>query len=351
MTKKGFLFLIVLLIGALLVIERTASAAGGWTLIGWNDLGMHCMDGDYSIYTILPPYNNVHAQLIDSNGRLVRSGGSVTVTYSAVADSSGSINSISSPKTNFWQFVNGLFGVTLAPETGLTGNAMPGSGAGAMKFDSSTNWFIADGIPLTPYDDAGNTNYYSMMRLTARDTAGAVLATTDIVLPVSDEMDCSSCHASWVRSDTQPSSGWVSNPLRIKDYKLNILKLHDDRQSGDQTYAAALAANGYSSDGLYATVTAKGKPILCAACHGSNALGAAGQPGVAPLTQSVHGYHAHVTDPATGQTLNDTENRSACYRCHPGSETRCLRGVMGDSVAADGTSGLAAQGRRMFREL
>lgn len=342
MKKRGLLFLTVLVLAALLVAGRI-TAAGGWTLIGWNDLGMHCMDGDYSIYTILPPYNTIHAQLIDSSGHLVKSGSGVTVTYSAVADTGGSINTTSAAKTNFWQFVNGLFGVSLPPETGLTGNAMPGGGTSAMKFDPSTNWFIADGIPLTPYDDAGNTNYYSMMRLTARDSSGAALATTDIVLPVSDEMDCSSCHASWVRSDTQPSSGWASNPLLIKDYKLNILKLHDDRQRGDQTYAAALAANGYSNAGLYATVTGNGKPILCAACHASNALGAAGQPGVAPLTQSVHGYHAHVTDPVTGQRLDDTQNRSACYRCHPGSQTRCLRGVMGNSVAADGTMAIQCQ--------
>ncbi len=341
--KKGNLLFLAVLVACALLVVVPITAAGGWTLIGWNDLGMHCMDGDYSIYTILPPFNNIHAQLIDSSGHLVKSGSGVSVTYSAVADAGGSINSTSAAKTNFWQFVNGLFGVSISPETGLTGNAMPGSGTGAMKFDPATNWFIADGIPLTPYDDAGNTNYYSMMRLTARDSSGAVLATTDIVLPVSDEMDCSGCHASGVRNDTQPSTGWASNPLLIKDYKLNILKLHDDRQRGDQTFATALAANGYSAAGLYATVTVNGKPILCAACHGSNALGAAGQPGVGPLTQSVHGYHAHVTDPVTGQKLDDAQNRSACYRCHPGSETRCLRGAMGNSVAADGTMAIQCQ--------
>ena len=35
--------------------------AAGWTLEGWNDLGMHCMDADYSVFSILPPYNNIHA--------------------------------------------------------------------------------------------------------------------------------------------------------------------------------------------------------------------------------------------------------------------------------------------------
>ena len=32
------------------------------------------------------------------------------------------------------------------------------------------------------------------MRLVARDARRAMLAITDIVLPVSDEMDCKTCH-------------------------------------------------------------------------------------------------------------------------------------------------------------
>ena len=45
------------------------------TLLAWNDLGMHCMDGnDYSVFSILPPYNNLHAQLKDKNGDLISSG-------------------------------------------------------------------------------------------------------------------------------------------------------------------------------------------------------------------------------------------------------------------------------------
>ncbi|MBD3800982.1 MAG: hypothetical protein IE886_05935, partial [Campylobacterales bacterium] len=36
-----------------------------YTLLAWNDLGMHCMDGkDFSVFSILPPYNNLNAQLI-----------------------------------------------------------------------------------------------------------------------------------------------------------------------------------------------------------------------------------------------------------------------------------------------
>jgi hypothetical protein len=41
-----------------------------WTVIAWNDLGMHCMDKDYSVFGILPPFNNLHVQLIDNTGKL-----------------------------------------------------------------------------------------------------------------------------------------------------------------------------------------------------------------------------------------------------------------------------------------
>ena len=32
-------------------------------LLGWNNLGMHCMDSDYSVFSVLPPYNTIEAQL------------------------------------------------------------------------------------------------------------------------------------------------------------------------------------------------------------------------------------------------------------------------------------------------
>jgi hypothetical protein len=68
-----------------------AAGTSQHALLAWNDLGMHCMDRDFSIFSILPPYNNLHAQLIDrTSGRAVTSG--VTITYEAAADSTGSIN-------------------------------------------------------------------------------------------------------------------------------------------------------------------------------------------------------------------------------------------------------------------
>jgi len=68
-----------------------------------------------------------------------------------------------------------------------------------------------------------------------------------------------------------------------------------------------------------------------------------GYAGVPPLTTAVHGLHASVTDPISHLTLESSSNRSSCYRCHPGSDTRCLRGVMGTAVAANGDLAMQCQ--------
>ena len=36
-----------------------AAPQGPARVLGWNDLGMHCMDGDTSVFSILPPYRCV----------------------------------------------------------------------------------------------------------------------------------------------------------------------------------------------------------------------------------------------------------------------------------------------------
>jgi len=340
----GLFALLLLGLSAAALISGAYGAASQWTLIGWNDLGMHCMDGDYSVFSILPPFNTIHAHLIDSTGKLTRSASNVTVTYEAVADPAGSFNTSSVGKTNFWSFMKSFFGVTLPVDTGLKGNMMPGAvnQPQPMAFDAAYNWFSAEGIPMVPYDDTWNKNAYPMMRLVARDTAGNVLATTRIVLPVSDEMDCRACHASGSKGPAKPVAGWIYDSNVERDYKLNILRLHDERWGGSLLYRTALSAAGYPAAGLFASA-AGGNPVLCAKCHGSAALSAPGVTGVPPLTSSVHALHGSVDDPVTGETLDSATNRSACYRCHPGSETRCLRGAMGKAVAPDGSMEIQCQ--------
>jgi hypothetical protein len=312
-----------------------------YTLVAWNDLGMHCMDADYSVFSILPPFNNLHAQLVDSGGNMLVTSG-VTLTYEAMADLDGSINSISSTKTNFWLYAQPLYGASLADDIGLTGNAAPSYTPHALSFDAASGQFIASGIPITPYDDSGLKNTYPMVKVVARDAAGKQLAQARVVLPVSDEMSCASCHASNSGPDARPAAGWANNPVPDRDYRLNILALHDEKALNLKAYQDALKAKGYDAAGLAATAAA-GKPILCAACHASNALPGTGVPGIKPLTGAMHSYHAMVKDAASGQVLDSIDNRSACYQCHPGSQTKCLRGVMGNAVLANGQAAMDCQ--------
>lgn len=335
-----------ILLIALLFASSTAFAATGYTLIAWNDLGMHCVDGtDYSIFAVLPPYNTVNAQLIAADGTLVRNPSGITVTYEAVADTNGSINTTSIGKSNFWTYVKTIFGASIPPDAGLAGSHMPGSSntPQPMVFDTNRGWFTAVGVPIFPIDDRGTKNYYPMMRVVARDAGGNVLASTNVVLPVSDEMDCRSCHASGAAPAARPAIGWAYDNDPARDVKLNVLAIHDQHQTANANYASALATRGYSASGLRATALS-GTPILCASCHASNALGAAGLPPIQALTAAVHTRHDDAVDPTTGLSLGAMTTREACYRCHPGAQTRCLRGVMGSATAANGSYAIECQG-------
>ena len=326
--------------------DAGSSTNGAYRLVGWNDLGMHCVDGnDYSVFSILPPFNNVHVQLVGPDGKLIKDPTSYRLTYEAVEYPGGWINRTSIGKTNFWDYVQALFGVKLAPDMGLAGQAMPGprNTPQLMSWDGTKFQWVAAGVPITPYND-GNLakNYYPLMRLTARDRSGKALTTADVVLPVSDEMDCRGCHATATEPLAMPKGGWVNDPNPDKDYKRNILRLHDERRD-PASWPALLSKLGYNSAGLLPTSDG-GKPVLCAKCHLSNALPGTGYGTIQPLTRALHGRHANVLDAANHNLpLDSVDNRSACYRCHPGSETKCLRGAMGNAVNPDGSMTMQCQ--------
>lgn len=334
----------LLLAAASLCTTIGASAANSYKLLGWNDLGMHCMDADYSVFSILPPFNNLHAQLVDAtNNKLVSSG--VTLSFEATADLQGSVNSHSADKTNFWNYALPLYGADLPPEMGLGGWLTAGYAPQAMRFVPDSALHEAVGIPITPIDDNRLKNPYPMVKVVARDTAGNALAEGHVVLPVSDEMTCIACHASGSQEAARPPArGWMWDPRGAeKDYRRNILALHDDKQLGLAKYKKALKQLGYDRAGLLATSDG-GKPILCAACHASNALPGTGLVGISPLTTAEHSLHATVINPKTGLPLDDERDRGACYMCHPGAETKCLRGVMGNATLPDGTPAIQCQG-------
>jgi hypothetical protein len=60
------------------------------------------------------------------------------------------------------------------------------------------------------------------------------------------------------------------------------------------------------------------RPVLCASCHASNALGTFGSADVPNLSNAMHDQHTGVVP----------DTMAGCYNCHPGPQTLCLRDVM-----------------------
>ena len=74
------------------------STAWLYKVLATNDLGMHCVDADFSVFSILPPYNVVNAQVVRhaSTGKpVVVNDSLVSIRYEAVYDGASSINSTS----------------------------------------------------------------------------------------------------------------------------------------------------------------------------------------------------------------------------------------------------------------
>lgn len=251
-------------------------ASAGMVVLAYNDLGMHCMNQDFSDFMILPPYNTLHAQVIDRSGEephIVQSGIAVSYTFPS--------NTTSVGKTNFWEYAKTLFGLTspLAPDTGLTGNKLSGLMVSQKPF-GRTDWAVT-GIPITPLDDDGSENPYPLAVVTVT-FGGQPLVQTQAVAPVSWEISCDLCH----RGTSGVSTGTM------------ILRSHDR---------------------LHGTTLEKHKPVTCGACHAQPALGMPGIAGRPNLSSAMHAAHA----PRMFMAGLEVD----CYACHPGVRTQCLRDV------------------------
>src|SRR5512146_2588490 len=68
--------------GTSAALPLAASPASGYVVLGWNNLGMHCYNPDFSNLAILPPYNTLVAQVIKLGDppQIITSG--VVVEYS-----------------------------------------------------------------------------------------------------------------------------------------------------------------------------------------------------------------------------------------------------------------------------
>jgi hypothetical protein len=243
---------------------------GPYIVIGWNDLGMHCANRHFADLCVLPPFNNMWSVVIRRGNETTPPaivGPGFSVEYS-IQDNTYSVG-----KTDFWSWEDRLFGVQLPDNIGLTGHGLTGA------MDPATDHFRVDGVPLTPYTDLDlvHEQPFQLANLRAYDSQHTLIATSQIVAPISGEMTCNACH----------------HPLQGETVEHAILRRHDAEEG---------------------TNLVSQRPVLCANCHGSNALGMPGNPNLPSLSLAMHGQHAEET--------ND------CYMCHPGPVTQCLRDVM-----------------------
>lgn len=256
--------------------------SGKYVLIGWNDLGMHCISPRFKEMAILPPYNTIRAIVIKKGGEephVVTSG--ITVKYSL--DNNTTVKG----KSDFWTYAQKLFGKTLPLGIGLTGNGLSGTMA------KKSGYFEATGIPALPFNDKMQWDPYQHATLTMTGTG--ISGKTLVVVPVSDEMNCQKCHN---------SGGVAAKGIATPTLEGNILTLHDKREG---------------------TKLMNNRPVLCASCHADAALGAVGKTGIPSLSYVMHVKH------------NAIAKKPLCIDCHPGVKTQCNRSAIED-MGPEGTN-------------
>ena len=373
----------------------------GYSVFAANDLGMHCGDLDTRLLSILPPFNNLHAQVIQKGVHpAILNDSQVQLSYSAAASAFDTVFSPANPqppgfsvvgecdaydnllnkctgtppafpaflgvfKTNFWDdpipggsydpfypanITSGIPTDTglIVPDTAflpfldISQSTMPGiNGPYSQntpqpfaRFDTylqffvdfpfgyqlaNMNWFAAEGIPLTTFDDAARVNPYPLMRVAAVSIGKKpqLLATVDTVAPISGEADCKNCHTSndpsngGLGAPTQPNSDSTVNPIGVGgaavaiafndplygelplnvsvEYAqdLNILRFHD-RSNGDEYVDSAGNATECvdpanpsppsssmfmdSNPNCLTYKALNGNPVVCQTCHYTPAL-------------------------------------------------------------------------------
>jgi hypothetical protein len=265
---------------------------GDYSVFAWNDLGMHCLNPSYDKLVILPPYNNVLVQVVKRGNppQVVTTG--VTVSYKLTNNTSSYGKRLYG---GFWDNANKLFGVTLAHDIGLKGNGLSGN------MTASGNHFVAEGVPVVPVNDNDTWSPFQVAEITVKDGTGTIVAQTQATVPTSDEINCAKCHGTNAFDD--------------------ILSKHDDK------HGTTLSA-------------AESKPVLCASCHPSPALGI-NTGSQMYLSRALHGSHS--------------TRGASCYDCHPGATTKCSRSLAhtaddGNCITCHGdmakvASSIASEGR------
>jgi len=253
-----------------------------YTVFAFNDLGMHCTQPSFADMMILPLYNDLHAVVVRRGHSPDIIKGDVAVQYN-IPSNTYSVGAIK--KTDFWDYTQALFGAAVPVNVGLMGKRL----ADTMGRGDNNDW-VAHGLPITPILDDGRTDPYPLADVIVT-FAGDEVARTQAVVPVSTEMNCQLCHNTPGLTVT-----------------MDILAKHDALHPG------------------YDLVN--NRPVACGTCHRQEPLASLnvypGNPNMSSLSRAMHNSHkSRFTDPGVLDALGG----DACYACHPGIETQCLRDV------------------------
>ena len=242
-------------------------------------------------------------------------------------------------------------------------------------YTADVNLFEAAGVPIAAFDDFGQENPYPLVRVQA-EIANNTVASIDIVMPISGEAECQSCHSADVGTgvaiDTAANPGLVvasamDDPLHNDTVPfevsvewasdINLLRLHD------------LKHNTGLDQGFDANTGKANNPVVCQNCHYTPALDLAQLGPLGPendtslvlnggtltidslangrdqvkhksMSNVMHSHHSDTglfqdmppaidaqgnrRDPVLTQTILE----ETCYLCHPGKRTQCMRGAM-----------------------
>ncbi len=257
-----------------------------YLLVAWSRTGMLNISDAGRWLTFMPPGTDLSAQLIrrGETPEVVTDG--VTLTY-AIEPGFKKL----SGHTAFRETADAAFGTRLFDSIGLSGNGLTGK-----MTITPDGAYIAGQVPVLPYPDKGGYQPYPRITVTATDESGHVMATTDVVAPVSTEMGCKNCHGGPWRIDQRTG---ISDETAE-----DILKTHDK----------------ISRTNLYRQAKA-GKPVRCQDCHVESALQSQKNPDHLNLSAAIHGFHA------TYLSGKDAESCAACHPSSPTGATRSLRGI------------------------
>lgn len=236
-------------------------------LLGWSRPAMPVLQASYADYLVWAPGVDLRAQAVLSGAQAPELLTDLSLSYSIPG------NTTSVGETDLEQHASELLGLELEPDQGLGGAGLSGA-----LVPAESDRYAISGLLHGPEDDQGEVRPYQVFQVEGEDGL------------------------------TQPGLGaWLSTCDDCHGSGLAVLQAHDTAQG---------------------TGLADSRPVLCADCHASPALGREGIDGVSSLVEALHTAH-----PGTACTdchgdlsrgLHTFIEELGCEDCHVGPDLpRC----------------------------